>query len=78
MSCTDVFDDCLKSTAKISLKKLKIEYDIDDLNSNYILNQSYKLMPILFIQYKADFKMILEKIEEYQILLIDDKQIKKK
>ena len=74
----EIIDGTLKATSRVTLKDLKNKYEIDDVNYDYILNQSYNLMPILYIQYKGDFKIILKKIEEYQILLINDKKIKKK
>jgi len=38
----------------------------------YIHEESEKLMPILFIQYKMDLNMICKKIKEYQILLYEE------
>ena len=74
---TDIINIALESTAKVSLNKLKNDYDINDKNYNYILNQSLNLMPILFIQFKYDFVVISQNINKYQMLLIDELKIKK-
>ena len=48
----------------------KNNISIDD--AKYVLEESEKLMPILLIQYKTDFKMIFEKTKEYQQILIEN------
>ena len=74
---TDIINIALESTVKVSLNKLKNDYDINDKNYNYILKQSLNLMPILFIQFKYDFVLISQNINKYQMLLIDELKIKK-
>jgi len=71
MDCNEIINAAFKSTTEVSLKDLKNNYEINDEKYNYVLEESYKLMPILLIQYNYDFKMMLEKIKEYQIILIE-------
>jgi len=71
MDCNEIINAEFKSTTEVSLKDLKNNYEINDEKYNYVLEESYKLMPILLIQYNYDFKMMLEKIKEYQIILIE-------
>ena len=74
---TDIINIALQSTVKVSLNKLKNDYDINDKNYNYILKQSLKLIPIMAIQFKYDFVLISQSINEYQMLLIDELKINK-
>ena len=46
--------------------------NISIADAKYVLEESEKLMPILLIQYKTDFKMIFEKTKEYQLILIEN------
>ena len=46
--------------------------NISIADAKYVLEESEKLMPILLIQYKTDFKMIFKKTKEYQQILIEN------
>jgi hypothetical protein len=68
-----IFQDLIHTTAKVNLEKLK---DINKEQYTHILNESKKLLIIMFRQYKGDWALMSQNIQKYQVFLL--KQLREK